>query len=191
MQFQRRRPRGVTVISILGMIFGVLGGLFGAGLLLAGFGLSMISEYGAPNLPADAITVLSPFFYGLGAFTLGTSVVMFLAAFGLFNGERWGWHLALIFLAAYLGTSGMVDVARIFVYLPYVVGEAAILVLLIFYLTRPGVKAYFGNVKANLWLMMLIFLVVLVASNVLMSMTVSSLEQLSKSWLALRSNGPL
>ena len=109
---------------------------------------------------------------------MGLSVLMFLAAFGLFNGNRWGWHLSLIFLVISLGTSGMVDVTSIVEYLPYVTVEAVICVLLIFYLTRPGVKTYFGDVKVNLWLMILIFLVTLVASNVLMSMTISSLRQL-------------
>ena len=62
--------------------------------------------------------------------------------------------------------------------LPYMVVGVAICVPLIFYLTRPGVKAYFGDVKVNLWLMIVIFLVTLVASNVLMSMAISNLKQL-------------
>jgi len=175
---QRVRPGGVTVLSILGMIGGVLGCLLGAMFLLMAFAISAFSEYGLPPMSQEVMAALSPFFTGLGAFILGSSVLMFLAAFGMFTGKRWGWHLALIYLVISLGTSGMVDVSSILESLPYLAVGAVINALLIFYFTRPRVKAYFGDVKVNLWLMILIFLVTLVASNVLMSMTISSLKQL-------------
>jgi hypothetical protein len=175
---QRIRPDGVTVLSILGMIGGVLGCLLGAAYLIMAFAISAFSEYGLPSGSQEAIAALYPFLSGFGVFILGLGVLMFLAAFGLFTGKRWGWHLALIYLVISLGTSGMVDVGSILESLPYVAVGAVINVLLIFYFTRPRVKAYFGEVKVNLWLMVLIFLVTLVASNVLMSMTISSLKQL-------------
>jgi len=160
------------------MILGVLGCLSGAALFIMTFALSAVSEYSLPTVPSEVLAALYPFFYGFGAFILGLSVLMFLSAFGLFTGKQWGWHLALIFLVISLGTSGMVDVSSIVESIPYMVMGVVIFVPLIFYLTRPGVKAYFGDVKVNLWLMIVIFLVTLVASNVLMSMTISSLKQL-------------
>jgi hypothetical protein len=175
---QRMRPSGVTVISILGMILGVLGCLSGAVFLIMGFAISAISDYSLPTVPTEFLEALHPFFYGLGAIILGLGVLMFIAAFGLFTGKRWGWHLALIYLVISLGTSGMVDVTSIVESLPFVVTEAVICILLIFYLTRSRVKAYFGDVKVNLWLMIVIFLVTLVACNVFISMTTSSLKEL-------------
>jgi len=179
-QLQRRRPTGVSIISILGMIFGVLGVLSGVGIFLAAFAISWVSEYSIPNytLSPEVLTALSPFFYGLGAVVLSFSVLMFIAAYGLFNGNRWGWHIALFYLVISLGTSGIFDVKNIVAFLPYMAVEGVIFGLLILYLTRPRVKTYFGDVKANIWLMILIFAVTLVASNVLWSMTVSNLEQL-------------
>ncbi|HXS61075.1 MAG TPA: hypothetical protein VN703_09740 [Candidatus Sulfopaludibacter sp.] len=116
---QRNRPLGVTIIAILA----VLGGI---GSFLSGLTVLAI------------IPILGIIFGGI---LIIIGLAYFAVAYGLWKGLRWAWILTLI-----------VSVIGIIVGLgSIVVGNAGSLfhvivnAIVIYYLYRPNVKAYFGK----------------------------------------------
>jgi hypothetical protein len=82
-------------------------------------------------------------FVGLGSVSGGIFLILgalgLLIAYGLFKGHPWARNLALIL--SFLGI--IINIGS----LPISIISIAIDLLIIYYLTRPQVKAFFGKVK--------------------------------------------
>jgi hypothetical protein len=116
---QRNRPLGVTIIAILA----VLGGI---GSFLSGLTVLAI------------IPILGIIFGGI---LIIIGLAYFAVAYGLWKGLRWAWILTLIVsvigIIVGLGSIVVGNVDSLF----HVIVNA----IVIYYLYRPNVKAYFGK----------------------------------------------
>ncbi|RLE51316.1 MAG: hypothetical protein DRJ33_06140 [Candidatus Methanomethylicota archaeon] len=119
------RPFGVTLLSILIAVSGVLLLIVSIALLTAFATLPLFSLYHAfVHLPLSYVAV---FFMLLGAINL-------ILAYGLWFGMRWAWFLTLVF--SLLGLISSVFTFNVL--------SAIIYFVVIYYLFRPYVKEYFG-----------------------------------------------
>lgn len=125
----RNRPFGVTLLAILAVISGILsicgglGSFFSFGLGLVG-SLLGIGEAGG---------------LGSGLYGLIWGIVTILLGIGLWNLHRWGWLGTIFFQAINL----LYALLAIFTppHVPWI--SAVISVIIIWYLTRPAVRAAF------------------------------------------------
>jgi len=116
---QRSRPLGVTIIAILAVIGGI-------GSVLSGF----------------AIMAIMPF---LGIIFGGLLIIIglayFVVAYGLWKGLNWAWNITLIVsvigIIVGLGSIVVGNIGALF--------HVIVNVIVIYYLYRPNVKAYFGK----------------------------------------------
>jgi hypothetical protein len=151
MQPKPKRPTGVTVLAILA-ILGALGLLF-SGAALIGLGLLLgtlatnaaianaIATSGYPGLASLGVGTLSALLVALGAVILILGILYFAVGIGFFGGKGWAWTLGII-----VSVVGIVlDIVQI-----GFGGYSSILgliigILIIYYLMRPHVKAFFGK----------------------------------------------
>ncbi len=117
------RPTGITILAILE----VLGGL---ALLLGGAGLAFLGTFVGSGLAA-----------GLGGVLFILGVLSFVVAYGLWNGRPWAWTVALALSVINIITSGVSIASGI---TSSIVG-LVISLIIIYYLTRPHVRVYFGK----------------------------------------------
>jgi lysylphosphatidylglycerol synthetase-like protein (DUF2156 family) len=126
-----QRPTGVSVLAILYLLFGVIALLVGA--LAASRGSSILSSAGYGSLS------------GLIAIVGGVAVVVglfgILVGWGMWSGKGWAWWVALILSA--LGLIG--GLGSLAFGTPSGIVSLVIDGLVIWYLFRPHVKAYFGR----------------------------------------------
>jgi hypothetical protein len=126
------RPTGVAVLAILDLIAGILallGGIFVAA--LGGSGLLALYGYG----------FFSGFVAFIGFFIIIVGVLAIVVGWGMWSGKGWAWILAIILYALGALTS-LLSLAGGNV--SSVVG-LLIDALLLWYMFRPHVKAYFGR----------------------------------------------
>lgn len=116
------RPIGVSILAILEIAGGVLAIIAG---ILAGGAMSSI------------IGTLGPL---VGIIYVIAGLVAFAAGYGLWTGAKWGWWLAIVLYA--LGIISSLASLALGVVLS-VIG-LVVDVLLMYYLTRPGVKSWFN-----------------------------------------------
>ena len=133
----KQRPTGVTILAILqilgGLLFLVLGGF---ALVIAGF-LGMAGM--VPDMPEMPMFPL--FLSGaaaiIGIIMIAIGILSFAVAYGYWNGLGWAWTLGLV--VAVIGlVMGLTS-------LPSGIVGIIIDALVIYYLTRPHVKTYFGK----------------------------------------------
>ncbi len=145
MQDQRKRPLGVTIIAILSIIGGIL--LFFAGIAI------MIGAAFFPLIQQDISNELPPsyriFFsqiglWAFGGFSTGLGIAFIILAIGLLKRKSWAWtgmlvvqiigiisDILFLFIAGYDVVSTIIGLA--------------ISGIIIYYLYRSNVKAYFGK----------------------------------------------
>lgn len=128
----RHRPRGLAVVVGLEVLLGVLGILGGVG----SFSVTGLPQPEGLGFLQSLAPVWPVVMIGLGTFLLATS-------FGLWHGDGWAWTLAIGFEIVHVVADVGFLTARSFA-LDKVVGLAIILGTL-YYLTRPGVRAYFSQ----------------------------------------------
>jgi hypothetical protein len=123
---RKERPLGVTIISVLDAIAGLLlllraGAAFGYGFLLGIYGGPLASFHGL--------------LAGLGVLFAIVGLVTVLLAWALWNGVGWAWSagLAIAVLSSALQA------------LSFSIVELAINVIVIVYLVQPNVRLYFGH----------------------------------------------
>jgi hypothetical protein len=113
------RPLGVTIIAILAVIGGI-------GSVLSGFAIMAI------------IPLLGIIFGGL---LIIIGLAYFVVAYGLWKGLNWAWNITLIVsvigIIVGLGSIVVGNVGALF--------HLIVNVIVIYYLYRPNVKAYFGK----------------------------------------------
>jgi len=125
------RPFGVVILVIL-EVLGALGFLGLGGILVAGGGLFAMSDI--PGFEFVAGIIL-----GIGAFLLLLGIISLIIAWGLWTGQGWAWIVTLIF--AILGLiGGIIALIAVVGIIPVIIN-----ILILYYLTRPHVKAFFGK----------------------------------------------
>jgi hypothetical protein len=116
---QKSRPLGVTIIAILAVIGGV--GSLSSGLIVMAL-----------------IPILGIIFGGI---LIIIGLANFAVAYGLWKGLKWAWIITLIVsvigIIVGLGSLAVRDTASIF----HIIVNA----IVIYYLYRPNVKAFFGK----------------------------------------------
>lgn len=126
------RPTGVALLAILDLLFGILallGGIFIAA--IGGSGLLTLYGYG----------FFSGFVAVAGGFVIIIGILAIVVGWGMWSGKEWAWLLAIILYG--LGAlTGLLSLAG--GNLSSVVG-LLIDALLLWYLFRPHVKAFFGR----------------------------------------------
>jgi hypothetical protein len=150
MQQKPRRPTGVTilgVLAILGGIFLLIGGiaLVGLGLVIGTYAGSAftnaLSNAGYSGLASIGAGTLAVILLALGAIVLVLGILYFAVGIGYFGGKGWAWTLGIIVTIL----SIIVDIVQIaFGAFSNVLG-LVIGLLILYYLTRPHVKAFFGK----------------------------------------------
>jgi Predicted membrane protein (DUF2127) len=115
----KQRPIGVTIIALLAILGGIA-------FLVSGLGTLVL-------IPLIGI------FLGSGLFILG--LAYFLMAYGLWKGKGWAWTLTLILsgIGIIVGIGSIVvgNIGSIF--------HTIINAIIIYYLYRPNVKAFFNR----------------------------------------------
>ncbi len=127
------RPLGVTLIAILAILGGILGLL--AGLLITGVSALFASAFGAAGGVLAGLGVV------VGGVFIVVSLIWLAAGFGLLNGKGWAWTLEM--LVNVLLLSGAIAFAALGNYSS--ITGIVLPGLMIWYLTRTRVKAFFGK----------------------------------------------
>jgi uncharacterized membrane protein (DUF2068 family) len=158
---ERRRPTGVTIISALAIIAGVL--LIFGGISLVAFapfigqinlnnGINTSNTSFSLNVNGTVVTVPKNPLFVLGGFIgiLGATLIVlgiadFVVAWGLLKGKGWAWIVTIIIniISAVLNIISIVAGS---------IGSIWGLIIngiIIYYLYRPNVKSYFGRIKAT------------------------------------------
>lgn len=115
----KQRPMGVTIIALLAILGGIA-------FLVSGLGTLIL-------IPLMGI------FIGSGLFILG--LAYFLMAYGLWNAKNWAWTLTLILS----GIGIIVGIGSIIVGNLGSIFHIIINAIVIYYLYRPNVKAFFNK----------------------------------------------
>ena len=158
---ERRRPTGVTIISALAIIAGVL--LIFGGISLVAFapfigqinlnnGINTSNTSFSLNfngtvvtVPKNPLFVLGGFIGILGATLIVLGIADFVVAWGLLKGKGWAWIVTIIIniISAVLNMISIVAGS---------IGSIWGLIIngiIIYYLYRPNVKSYFDRIKAT------------------------------------------
>ena len=129
-----QRPTGITILVILEVIGGIL-------LLIGGAGTLFLSAFITGFLPVGIPGAVTGLVYGFLTLVAGIMVIIalidFFIAWGLWTGKGWAWIIALI-LAVLGAILGLLS-------LPGGIITLLINGLIIYYLTRAHVKAFFGR----------------------------------------------
>jgi hypothetical protein len=145
---EKKRPTGVTILAILQIIIAIL-------FLLGSFGMFMVAalanveevrdEIGkeAPDWVVDNAT---PFFGALGAIFLILAIVGFVLGYGYLKGIGWAWTLGIIIaVISIIGDIIEPITDRSSDALGGSIIGIIISLIIIYYLTRPHVKTFFGK----------------------------------------------
>jgi hypothetical protein len=125
----KSRPIGVTIIAILNIIGGIIMLLGGITLVAAGTILPSLQ----PSAGGTAIAI--------GGVIIAIGIVSFIVAYGLLKGMRWAWTLTVV-LSIISIVLNAISIAT-----GNIGGIISIIIsgIILYYLYRPHVKAYFGK----------------------------------------------
>jgi hypothetical protein len=150
MQSTRARPLGVTVIAILNVIGGIMMMLGGITAVTGGAVLSNMSpetlQQGIPGTGMEALSSVSTSVLGggvivVGAILIGLAIFSFVVAWGLLKGREWAWTATVVLSV----------ISIVFGVISLVAGNWLSIIniiisgIIIYYMYRPHVKAYFGK----------------------------------------------
>ncbi|MGA8842488.1 MAG: hypothetical protein WB511_02805 [Nitrososphaeraceae archaeon] len=135
---QGKRPRGVTIISILMIISGVASILIGLAILAGSISLSLVAQ-------GSDVGALAGVLMGVGGLTIALGIASLVIAWGLINAKRWAWILTVIISIISIITSiaGIASGALFHIINLIIYG------IILYYLYRPEVKSYFSRVKVS------------------------------------------
>ena len=153
----KHRPTGVTIIAILTIIEGIL-------LLLAGISLVVIGGFISTSTTSSTSHTISQFLGVIAAAIGGVLLVIgigYLVMFyGLLKGKTWAWTITVILLLIGIAiqiismaiggtlTASAGNGTSTDQYLSEIIGTIvglAINIIMLYYLYRPHVKAFFGK----------------------------------------------
>lgn len=126
------RPRGLAVVVTVDVLLGLLSTVGGLGALAA---TAVVS---AESL--GFLQILAPV---LALVLIAFGVFFLVISYGLWRGNGWAWTAAIVFAIAHVIADVGFAASRSFA-LDKFIGLAVLLGTL-YYLTRPRVRAYFGN----------------------------------------------
>ncbi len=127
------RPTGVTILAILN----ILGGLL---FLLAAAGSAFAGPFISAALPSSMLSHASSILGIIGLFLAVLGIIFLIVGYGLWKGMNWAWWLSVILLALGVIANGLSLLsANISAILPFIIGA-----IILYYVTRPRVKSYFG-----------------------------------------------
>jgi hypothetical protein len=145
-----KRPTGVTILGILAVLSGIVGIAFGAVLLAASLAVGTITQSLNNYLTSQGYSNLSPYVTTstvatvlgiLGAFSLLVGIFWLVEGWGAMVGKGWAWTLGIIVFVLSI-ISNLIQV----VFGNYSSAIGVIVDLgIIYYITRPHVKAFFGK----------------------------------------------
>jgi hypothetical protein len=128
-QVEKHRPLGVTLISALTII---------AGIVFLASGITAVTV--APFLSGTQ-TFLVGLSAGAGAAFLALGIAYFVMAYGLLKGKRWAWTVTLVLssIGIALGFASIVTghIGAVF--------SIIINAVILYYIYRPNVKSFFGK----------------------------------------------
>ena len=138
----KTRPTGVTIIAILNIISGIIMIIGGAGLAAIGSILPTMTTID----PSAGGQLAVAGFLGAGGVAVGgiliiLGIISFIVAWGLLKGKAWAWTVTLILSIISLILGVVSVVAGSFGSIINIIIAA----IIIYYLYRPHVKAYFGK----------------------------------------------
>jgi hypothetical protein len=149
----KSRPTGVTIIAILNIIGGAIMLIGGIALVVAGAILPFVpqSEFqqqqqnlttGDIDLSQVPPSLVGGGFLAIGGILIAIGIFSFVVAYGLLKGKPWAWTLTVILSiisivlnAISIATGNIASIVSII-----------ISGIILYYLYRPHVKAYFGKV---------------------------------------------
>ena len=127
-QMPRQRPTGVTIIAILA-------GLLGLFELISSLALMVLST-ASPAFGAGLIGTAA--FGLLGGFVLILSLLTLAGAYGFWVGTKWGWWLGIIVSVLWI-----IEIVS-FNWISFLIG-----IVMIYYLTRPHIRAWFHELHGT------------------------------------------
>lgn len=127
------RPAGVTILAIIEILIGIVG-------LLASFAIIGLSAL-ASTLPAIG-SLVGTIGLVIGAVALFFSIIWLATGVGFLHGRGWAWTLGMVF--SVLSLLGAVAALAIGLISGGIIG-AFFWFLMLYYLTRNHVKAFFGK----------------------------------------------
>ena len=134
-----QRPLGVTILAVLNILGGILA-LF-LGITYISLSATLAQTGGVIAGGSGIFALFGAFIIVLGLIFLIIAILAIAVGWGFLKGKRWAWTLSLILYAItiILGVTSLVagDVTSIVV---IIIGG-----LLVYYLFRPKVKAWFGK----------------------------------------------
>ena len=146
------RPTGVTVLAVLCIIAAIaflLGGavLIGLGLVIGTYAASQVTSSlataGFSGLASLGAGTIAAIITAIGAIALILGILYLAVGVGFLGGKGWAWTLGMI--VSIIGI--VLDVVQIgFGAYSNVLG-LIIGIIIVYYLTRPHVKAFFGKVS--------------------------------------------
>jgi uncharacterized membrane protein len=162
------RPLGVTIIAILTIIGGILLIFGGVSLLSVGAIFTAVTfedqqqQLQLQNSDSEELQPLTQFFgnFGLavGAILLAVGIGYLVVSYGLLKGKGWAWTvtmiltiIAIVIQVASVISSGILtqsltnDPAALLSGIAAQIISIAINGVILYYLYRPNVKAYFGK----------------------------------------------
>ena len=156
----KSRPLGVTIIAILNIIGGAFSLIGGIGLITVGIILPLVppstfnqsqiqgnltaGQAPIPTPPTDTSMFAQSLFGGLGivfgAALIAIAIVSFIVAYGLLKGRRWAWIVTIILSIISIVWNVITIVGN-----PFGIVSIIVSGIIIYYLFRPHVKAFFGK----------------------------------------------
>jgi hypothetical protein len=143
---QAKRPTGVTIIAILNIISGIIMLMGGIALIAIGSVLPGAFEEGmGPDMSGIPAEMVGAFGVAMGGIILAVAILSFVVAYGLWSGKGWAWTLTVVLSVISIALNAISIPGGNFSGIISIIISAVIL----YYLYRPHVKAYFGKgVKA-------------------------------------------
>ena len=139
----KSRPTGVTIIAILNIIGGIVMLIGGLVLIAAGTFIPSLppSALEGSDLSGVPLGFLGGGAIAVGAFIIALGIVSFIVAYGLMKGLGWAWTVTIV-LSIISIISNAISIAS-----GNFGGIVSIIIsgVILYYLYRPHVKAYFGK----------------------------------------------
>jgi len=141
----KSRPTGVTIIAILNIIGGIL--MLAGGLVLVAAGAFIPSlppstlEGSGMDLSGVPLSFLGGGAIAIGGVIIALGIISFIVAYGLMKGLGWAWTLTVVLSIISIVLNAISIATGNFG------GIVSIIIsgIILYYLYRPHVKAYFGK----------------------------------------------
>src|SRR5574341_1790137 len=151
MQPKPPRPTGVTILGVLAILAGIaglIGGfvLIGLGVLLGTLALTAditnaLTQAGYPGLASLGVGLIATIVVIFGVIVLLIGILELATGIGFFGGKGWAWTLGIAVSVLNI----ILGIVQIAVGSYGSIVSLIISLLILYYLMRPHVKAFFGK----------------------------------------------